>query len=143
MKEPILIKNANIVNEGKIFVADVLIADGIISKIGNLPLTSDCKIIDATGKYLFPGIIDAQVHFREPGLTHKGDISTESKAAVAGGVTSFIDMPNTVPNVLTTEILEEKFRIAAEKSLARNRCPRYARGSASRGWVNKWRRWFS
>ncbi len=118
MKKPILIKNATLVNEGENFVADVLIEDGIISKIGNLPLTSNYKIIDGTGKYLFPGIIDAQVHFREPGLTHKGDLYTESKAAVAGGVTSFIDMPNTVPNVLTTEILEEKFRIASEKSLA-------------------------
>lgn len=118
MKEPILIKNATIVNEGKSFVADVLIENGIISGIGKLPLAPNCKVIDATGKYLFPGIIDAQVHFREPGLTHKGDIFSESKAAIAGGVTSYIDMPNTVPNVLTTEILEEKFCIASEKSLA-------------------------
>lgn len=115
---PMLIKNTNIINEGKIFVADVLIQDGFISGIGNFPLPSNCKIIDGTGKYLFPGIIDGQVHFREPGLTHKGDIYTESKAAVAGGVTSFIDMPNTVPNVLTSETLEEKYRIAGEKSLA-------------------------
>ena len=118
MKTPILIKNANIVNEGKTFLADVLIADGIISEIGKLSMDSDSLIIDATGKYLFPGVIDAQVHFREPGLTHKGDISSESKAAIAGGVTSFIDMPNTIPNVLTTEILDEKFRIASERSLA-------------------------
>lgn len=75
-------------------------------------------MIDGTGKYLFPGIIDGQVHFREPGLTHKGDLYTESKAAVAGGVTSFIDMPNTVPNVLTMEILDEKYRLASERSLA-------------------------
>lgn len=108
MKTSTLIKNATIINEGKNFVADVLVEDSIISKIGNLPPTSSYKIIDGTGKHLFPGIIDAQVHFRDPGLTHKGDISTESKAAIAGGVTSFIDMPNTVPNVLTTEILNEK-----------------------------------
>lgn len=118
METSILIKNANIVNEGKNFVADVLIEDGIISSIGKLPRSSTYQIIDATGKYLFPGVIDAQVHFREPGLTHKGDISTESKAAVAGGVTSFIDMPNTIPNTLTIEILNEKYRIASEKSLA-------------------------
>ncbi len=118
MKNPILIKNATIVNEGKNFVADVLIEDDIISKIGNLSLASNYKIIDGTGKHLLPGIIDAQVHFREPGLTHKGDIFSESKAAIAGGVTSFIDMPNTIPNVLTYEILDEKFKIAAEKSLA-------------------------
>lgn len=117
MKSPILIRNVNIINEGKNFVADVLIKDGFISGIGKFSQSSGYKIIDGTGKHLFPGIIDAQVHFREPGLTHKGDICTESKAAVAGGVTSFIDMPNTVPNVLTTEILNEKFRIAAEKSL--------------------------
>lgn len=118
MKEPILIKNATIINEGKKFIADILIKNDIISSIGNFPVPLNCKIIDGTGKYLLPGVIDAQVHFREPGLTHKGDIYTESKAAVAGGVTSFIDMPNTIPNVLTTEILEEKFRIASEKSLA-------------------------
>ena len=118
MKTPILIKNANIINEGKNFVADVLIEQGIISCIGKLPLGSNYKIIDATGKYLLPGVIDAQVHFREPGLTHKGDIFSESKAAISGGVTSFIDMPNTIPNVLTTEILDEKFSIASERSLA-------------------------
>ena len=118
MKTAILILNANVVNEGESFVSDVLIEDGIISRIGKLPIASNYKIIDATGKYLFPGVIDAQVHFREPGLTHKGDISSESKAAIAGGVTSFIDMANTIPNVLTTEILNEKFRIASERSLA-------------------------
>lgn len=117
---PVLIKNTNIVNEGKVFNASVFISNGIIEQIGGLiPVNiKDLKIIDGQGKYLFPGIIDAQVHFREPGLTHKGDIHTESKAAVAGGVTSFIDMPNTIPNVLTAEILNEKFRMAAEKSLA-------------------------
>ena len=119
--DQILIKNATIVNEGKIFNASIFITNGIIEKIGGLNPGNDIKdltTIDAKGKFIFPGIIDAQVHFREPGLTHKADIYTESKAAVAGGVTSFIDMPNTVPNVLTTEILNDKFRIAAEKSLA-------------------------
>lgn len=114
----ILITGANIVNEGNVFQADVLIEDGIISGIGEFTRQSDYKIVDADGKYLLPGVIDAQVHFREPGLTHKGDIYTESKAAIAGGVTSFIDMPNTVPNVLTAEILNEKYHIASEKSLA-------------------------
>lgn len=118
MDAPILIRNANIINEGKSFVADVLIEHSKISGIGKLPLATNYKIVDATGKYLFPGVIDAQVHFREPGLTHKGDIFSESKAAIAGGVTSFIDMPNTIPNVLTTEILDEKFSIASERSLA-------------------------
>lgn len=118
--QPILIKNASIVNEGKIIKADVFIQNEIIEKIGNNLICNETvvAIIDAGGKYLFPGVIDAQVHFREPGLTHKGDIYTESKAAVAGGVTSFIDMPNTLPNVLTAEILEEKYRIASKKSFA-------------------------
>ena len=118
MTNPILIKNATIVNEGKNFVADVLVEEGIISKIGKLQLASNYSIIDATGKYLFPGIIDAQVHFREPGLTHKGDISTESKAAVAGGITSYLEMPNTTPDVLTQFLLEQKFGFAASQSFA-------------------------
>ncbi len=118
MTENTLIKNINIVNEGQIIVADLLIENGIIQKIGKVDDSLYQHIIDGTGKYLFPGIIDGQVHFREPGLTHKGDIYTESKAAVAGGVTSYIDMPNTLPNVLTVEILEDKYRIATEKSLA-------------------------
>jgi dihydroorotase len=120
MNQSIVIKNVNIVNEGQIKSTDVFIQNGFIEKIGNLSgeITKNAEIIDGTGKYLFPGIIDGQVHFREPGLTHKGDLRTESRAAVAGGTTSFIDMPNTVPNVLTTEILDEKFRIASEKSLA-------------------------
>jgi len=116
MKTPILTKNANIINEVKNFVADVLIEQGIISCIGKLPLAFNYKIIDATGKYLLPGVIDAQVHFREPGLTHKDDTFSESKAAISGGVTSFIDMPNTILNVLITEILDEKFSIASERS---------------------------
>jgi dihydroorotase len=89
-----------------------------ISQIDDSITLQGVQTIDATGKYLLPGIIDGQVHFRDPGLTHKADISSESKAAVAGGVTSFIDMPNTVPNVLSLEILEEKYVIAAQKSLA-------------------------
>lgn len=113
-----LIKNISIVNEGQIFVADLLIYNGIVKKFGQLNDDSNSTVIDGTGKHLFPGIIDGQVHFREPGLTHKGDLYTESKAAIAGGVTSFIDMPNTVPNVLTTDILNEKYIIASKKSLA-------------------------
>jgi dihydroorotase len=118
MKEKSLIKNISIVNEGNITIADVLIENGLIHSIGQLNDIENVKVIDGTGKYLFPGIIDGQVHFREPGLTHKGDLYTESKAAIAGGVTSFIDMPNTVPNVLTIDILNEKYKIASEKSLA-------------------------
>jgi dihydroorotase len=118
MAKTILIKNISIVNEGKITTIDLLINNGIIQKIGEITESIDAQIIDGTGKFLFPGIIDGQVHFRDPGLTHKGDLFTESKAAVAGGVTSFIDMPNTVPNVLNMDILNEKYKIASEKSLA-------------------------
>ncbi|GAL72746.1 dihydroorotase [Jejuia pallidilutea] len=118
MNNSILIKNSTIVNEEKSFVADVLLSDGFIHKIGNIDIKPDYKAIDGTGKHLLPGIIDGQVHFRDPGLTHKGDIYTESKAAIAGGVTSFIDMPNTVPNILTVESLRDKYNIAAKKSLA-------------------------
>lgn len=118
MNQDILIKNSTIVNEGKIVVADLLISNGRIDQIGSIDVGPNYKIIDGTGKYLFPGIIDGQVHFREPGLTHKGDLYTESKSAVAGGVTSFIDMPNTVPNILTIKSLKEKFKIASKKSLA-------------------------
>jgi dihydroorotase len=116
----ILIKNAKIVNEGTIFVGDVLIENEFIVEIAESisAKSSDCKIIDAEGNYLIPGAIDDQVHFREPGLTHKGDIESESRAAVAGGVTSYIEQPNTVPNAVTQEILEEKYKIAAEKSFA-------------------------
>ena len=116
----ILIKNAKIVNEGKIFEGDLLIENDIIMEIAEtISLkSSDCKIIDAQYNYLIPGIIDDQVHFREPGLTHKGDIESESRAAVAGGITSFIEQPNTIPNAVTQEILEEKYVIAAEKSYA-------------------------
>jgi dihydroorotase len=118
MVEKTLIKNIGIVNEGQIIVSDLLIANSLISKIERQHADLNTKVIDGTGKYLFPGIIDGQVHFREPGLTHKGDLYTESRAAVAGGVTSFIDMPNTIPNVLTMDILNEKYQIASKKSLA-------------------------
>jgi len=116
----VLIKNARIVNEGSIFEGDVLIEDEFIVDIAETisAKTASTKIIDAEGSYLIPGAIDDQVHFREPGLTHKGDIASESKAAVAGGVTSFIEQPNTVPNAVTQEILEQKYEIAAETSYA-------------------------
>ncbi|MEO7979198.1 dihydroorotase [Flavobacterium sp.] len=116
----ILIKNAKIVNEGVIFEGDVLIENDLIVEVNDsISLkTSDCKVIDAEGNYLIPGAIDDQVHFREPGLTHKGDIESESRAAVAGGITSFIEQPNTVPNAVTQEILEDKYQIAAAKSFA-------------------------
>src|SRR4051812_20799125 len=116
----VLIKNAKIVNEGKIFEGDLLIEDEYIAEIAEVisVKSSNCKIIDAEGSYLIPGAIDDQVHFREPGLTHKGNIASESRAAVAGGITSFIEQPNTVPNAVTQEILEEKYQIAAQKSYA-------------------------
>jgi dihydroorotase len=118
MNQKILIKNTTIVNEGKSFVGDVLIADGLIKQIGSMAVEPDFHVVDGTNKHLIPGIIDGQVHFRDPGLTHKGDLYTESKAAIAGGVTSFIDMPNTVPNILNVKSLEEKNEIASKKSLA-------------------------
>ncbi|QDH78129.1 dihydroorotase [Echinicola soli] len=121
MKKRILITDANIVNEGKIIRGDVFIQDGLIfSAGGNLKdFKAEADVtIDAKGKYLLPGLIDDQVHFREPGLTHKAEIYTEAKAAVAGGVTTFMEMPNTVPQATTLELLEEKYNIAAEKSLA-------------------------
>ena len=117
MKQTIL-KNLNIVNEGNIVQADILIENGLIQKIGQIGEETTATVIDGAGKFVFPGIIDGQVHFRDPGLTHKADLYTESKAAVAGGVTSFIDMPNTVPNVLTIEALEQKYELASQKSLA-------------------------
>ena len=98
----LLIKNAKIVNEGSVFESDVLVENKLIKKISN-SINEKCdKIIDAKGLHLLPGIIDDQVHFREPGLTHKADIYTESKAAVAGGITSFMEMPNTKPCLLYT-----------------------------------------
>jgi dihydroorotase len=114
-----LIRKAHIVNEGKIFQGDVLIDGEIIQQTGkDISVSSDVEVIEAEGLYLLPGVIDDQVHFRDPGLTYKADIYTESKAAVAGGVTSFMDMPNTIPNTLTQKLLEEKYQSAAEKSLA-------------------------
>jgi dihydroorotase len=118
MNQDLLIKNATIVNEGKSFIADVLLSNGFIKQMGQIDIQAHHKVIDGTGKHLLPGIIDGQVHFRDPGLTHKGDLYTESKAAIAGGVTSFIDMPNTIPNILTIENLKEKYAIASQKSLA-------------------------
>ena len=115
----ILIKNATIVNENKLSQRDLLIENDIISHIAkNISEEDADQVIDASGKYLMPGVIDDQVHFREPGLTHKGDIESESRAAVAGGVTSYIEQPNTVPNAVTQELLEEKYQIAAGKSFA-------------------------
>jgi dihydroorotase len=116
----ILIKNAKIVNEGTIFEGDVLIENELIVEVSEniSPKSSDCKIFDAEGNYLIPGAIDDQVHFREPGLTHKGDIASESRAAVAGGITTFIEQPNTVPNAVTQELLEQKYQLAAQKSYA-------------------------
>jgi len=113
-----LIKNAQVVNEGRIFTSDVLIEKDLISKIAPEITDSADRTIDAAGSFLIPGVIDDQVHFREPGLTHKADIETESRAAVAGGITSFIEQPNTVPNAVTQELLEDKYQIAAQKSFA-------------------------
>ena len=116
----VLIKNARIVNEGVIFEGDVLIDGEYIVEIEEniSPKSGDCLVVDAEGTFLLPGIIDDQVHFREPGLTYKGDIESESRAAVAGGITSFIEQPNTVPNAVTQEILEEKYVLAADNSFA-------------------------
>ena len=115
----ILITNARVVNEGRIFPADILIKGNRIERI-DAQISSEGvkKVIDVRGKHVFPGVIDDQVHFREPGLTHKADIFTESRAAVAGGVTTFMEMPNTVPNALTQELLQDKYDIAARSSLA-------------------------
>jgi dihydroorotase len=114
----ILIKSATIVNDNKQYVADVLVKDGFIERIDKNIDTKADREINAEGLYLFPGCIDDQVHFREPGLTYKADIYTESRAAVAGGITSFMEMPNTIPNVLTQDLLEQKYEIASRNSLA-------------------------
>ena len=116
-----LIKNATVINEGRTFTGSVLIEGDKISAVyeGPIPAESgDATVIDATGKYLLPGAIDDQVHFREPGLTHKGDIASESRAAVAGGVTTFMDMPNTKPQTTTLADLEWKLQRGAETSVA-------------------------
>ncbi|HBF88421.1 MAG TPA: dihydroorotase [Bacteroidales bacterium] len=117
----ILLKDASIINEGRIFESSILIIDEIIAEIAKeikITETKFDKVIDCKGKYIIPGVIDDQVHFREPGLTHKGDIYSESKAAVAGGITSFMEMPNTNPQTVTNKLLDEKHKIASENSLA-------------------------
>lgn len=115
----ILIKGGLIVSEGKIEQCDVYISNKTISKIApNIAVDGSCQEINAEGMYVFPGMIDDQVHFREPGLTHKANIFTESRAAVAGGITSFMEMPNTVPNALTQTLLQDKYDIAAKNSIA-------------------------
>lgn len=114
----LLIKNASLVNEGQITPADVLIKDRRIHRIDRDISHPGSKIIDGCDQYLLPGCIDDQVHFREPGLTHKGDIHSESRAAVAGGITSFMEMPNTKPPTLTQDLLEQKYQIAARSAMA-------------------------
>ena len=116
----VLIKNARLINEGSVEKKDVLVEGAFIKEISDRieSIPPNIMIIDAKNRYLMPGVIDDQVHFREPGLTHKADIYSESRAAVAGGITSFIEMPNTVPNATTQQLLEEKFKIAQKVSLA-------------------------
>jgi dihydroorotase len=114
----ILIVNGSIINRNNIINSDILINGPFIERVDKNISDANADIIDATGKLVFPGIIDDQVHFREPGLTHKADIFTESRAAVAGGITSFMEMPNTVPNATTQELLADKYKIASERSLA-------------------------
>ena len=118
MSNAIILKGATLINEGQRFVSDVLIRNGRIEKIGEGLSLPGATEVNLEGKYLLPGCIDDQVHFREPGLTHKANIATESRAAVAGGITSFMEMPNTVPNTLTQELLEDKYDIASKSSLA-------------------------
>jgi len=123
MQAPLFIKDATIVNEGRSFLGSVLVLNGKIAKVFEGKLTDsevsdEVRVIDAKGKYLLPGVIDDQVHFREPGLTHKGDIEEGARAAVAGGVTSFMDMPNVKPPSTTIALLEERYKIASEKSVA-------------------------
>ena len=119
MNNKTLIKNATIVNEGASVISDILIEGQIISKIDKeINIEGSIKIINADNLTLIPGMIDDQVHFREPGLTHKGDIYSESRAAVAGGVTSFIEMPNTIPNTVNDSALFQKIEIAKSKSFA-------------------------
>src|SRR5690554_6263712 len=119
----LLINKATIINEGESFTGSVMIEGERISKVfrEEVPervLNASKRVIDARGLYLIPGVIDDQVHFREPGLTHKGDITTESRAAVAGGVTTYMEMPNTNPQAVTGELLEEKYKRASEVSAA-------------------------
>ncbi len=119
----LLIKNGTLVDSGQLLKKDLLVAEGRIHEIGEnasvlFEESQSNKVIDASGSYIFPGAIDDQVHFREPGLTHKAEIYTEAKAGIAGGVTSFMEMPNTIPNVFTQELLENKYQIASKNSLA-------------------------
>ena len=116
MQNSTLFREAHIVNEGEVVVGDVLVMGNRIAKVGKNLEADDAEIVNAKGMWLMPGIIDDQVHFREPGLTHKAELSTESKAAAAGGVTSFMEMPNTVPQALTQRLLEDKYERAAEVS---------------------------
>lgn len=119
MTNTILIKNAQLVNENTITPGDLLIDHGRIKRCGGeIPAPDNAKIVDAAGRYVLPGMIDDQVHFREPGLTHKGDIGSESRAAVAGGITSFMEMPNTLPPTVTLDALEAKYAIAARSAAA-------------------------
>ena len=119
MMNTILLKSGTIINEGVQIVADLLIKKGRIEKIAtHIEAPENCEIVNLEGKYILPGCIDDQVHFREPGLTHKGNIHSESRAAVAGGITSFMEMPNTVPNALTQELLQNKYDIASGSSIA-------------------------
>ena len=116
MAGKVLFSGADVVNEGRVFRADVLVEDGRIRAVGELVDQEGVERVDAQGCWLMPGCIDDQVHFREPGLTHKGELATESRAAAAGGITSFMEMPNTVPNTLTQQLLQEKYDRAAEVS---------------------------
>lgn len=116
--DKILIKNGKLVNEGNIFESDILIDGDIIKRVAKDISEADATVIDAAGKFILPGIIDDQVHFREPGLTHKGNIATESRAALAGGITTFMEQPNTNPQTTTIEKLEEKFAMGAESAFA-------------------------
>lgn len=113
-----ILKNATIVNEGHVYTGDILLEDRFIQKLDSHIIANGAKVIDVQGKYVIPGVIDDQVHFREPGLTHKGSIGTESRAAVAGGITSFMEQPNTDPQTTTIAALEGKFEIAAKSAYA-------------------------
>lgn len=114
----ILIKNGKIINRGQIFESDILINGPFIERVDHDISFKEARVIEAAGRWILPGVIDDQVHFREPGLTHKGDIHSESRAAVAGGVTSYMEMPNTKPPAVTQKLLEDKYKLAAQKSLA-------------------------
>jgi dihydroorotase len=113
-----LLKNATLINEGKQFKSDLLINGNLIEKIAETISDDSAEVIDLEGKWIMPGMIDDQVHFREPGLTQKANLTTESRAAVAGGITTFMEMPNTVPNTLTQELLEDKYVLASKSSIA-------------------------